>query len=250
MSRKTRRDVLKVGTAAAGTALIPTIGAAHPNSNGSRDGPEIEIIEVTTISESNGETISGIVIEQDDSREWYIGKLSEVEGRVSVTQANQSAYQSMTAEVGTMSHESAKEQFSTMGGGEEVVKRSDIWSGTNGHCDAYGYTHRTARIAVDCHDEIDEIGAGAVIAALGQIIGASSLGGPASALLAGAVSIVVGGAAFLTDVTEFTVGAIEFDKSAWWHTQTFSMSKGGTGYGVSMDDLIPIGVNPGHPGRL
>lgn len=250
MSEKNRRDVLKLGTAAAGTALIPAIGSAHPNSNGSRDGSEIEIIEVSTISESNGENISGIVVEKEDSRKYYIGKLSEEEGRVSVTQANQSTYQSMTTEVATMSHASAKEQFSTMGGGKEVVKRSNTWSYTNGSCDAYDYTHKKARIAVELHDEIDEIGAGAVIAALGQIIGASSLGGPASALLAAAVSIVVGGAAFLTDVTEFTVGAIEFDKSAFGWNQTLSMSKGGTGYGVSMGNLIPVEVNPGHPGRL
>ncbi|MFW6376878.1 MAG: hypothetical protein ACOC0F_02780 [archaeon] len=250
MSEKNRRDVLKLGTAAAGTALIPTVGAAHPNSNGSRDGSEIEIIEVTTISESNGENISGIVIERDDSREYYIGKLSEEKGRVSVTQANQSTYQSMTAEVGTMSHESAKERFSTLDGGKDVVKRWETWTGTNGSCDAYDYTHRKGRIAVELHDEVDEIGASVVVSALSQIISASSLGGPYVALLTAAVSTVVLGAAFLTDVTEFTVGAIEFDKSASGWNQTFSMTKGGTGYGVSMGNLIPVEGNPGHPGRL
>jgi len=105
MSEKTRRNVLKLGTAAAGTALIPTVGAAHPNSNGSRDGSEIEIIEVTTISESNGENISGIVIERDDSREYYIGKLSEEKQQVSINQVSRSTYQSKTTEVGTLSHE-------------------------------------------------------------------------------------------------------------------------------------------------
>ncbi|WP_135664902.1 twin-arginine translocation signal domain-containing protein [Halorhabdus rudnickae] len=264
MSEKTRRDVLKMSAVAAGTGLFSTVGAArkrtgHNRGNGKGKNrhnrgngkSKNRVVETETIVDESGKTIAGVIIDNDGTKEHYIGQVDAEQENVKVKQTSQSQYQSMTSGVGTMSYDTAERQISTMDSeNEDVIKRFEVYKNTNGDCGAYDYTHRRDRIAFELFSELDEVGAGSVAAALSSAIGASSLGGPATVALTGAVTFVLLGGAALTEYTSYTIGAIEFDKGAWGHTQTMSGAKWGTGYGVTMPNLIPAGYTPGHPGRL
>lgn len=247
--RESRRKVVTFGSAAIGTALASSVGAAKSSERVDSPESDTRILDQTIISQSKSKSIGGVIIKKDGKIKHYFAIQNKDEKTASVAEADRSTYQSMTTDLTAMSVEAAEEQVSAMGD-DDVIERYETWGGTNGSCDAYNYTHQRARISVEIMDDLDELGAMTVLGALGQIIGASSLTGPQSALLSAAATAVIGGAAYFTDEDTFTIGAIEFDKGAFGWTQTFSMPKAGTGFGVSMGNLVPVGGNPGHPGRI
>ncbi|WP_181685295.1 hypothetical protein [Halorhabdus salina] len=251
MSQKTRREMLKLGAVATGTGLFSSVGAARKRrSHSPKQERKYRVLELNTIVDKKGKAVVAVTIDNDGTKDRYVGQADTDQGNVQVTQISGPQYQSLTSNTGVRSQDTVEKQVSAMGDNQDVIKRFDIYKNTNGECGAYDYTHRRDRIAFELHDELDELSASAVIGALSTAIGSSSLGGPATAALTAAVTLVIGGAALLTDYTEYTIGAIEFDKSALGHTQTMSGAKGGTGYGVTMPNLIPVGYSLGHPGRL
>jgi len=249
MPRKTRRSVIKLGSTVTGVGAVSSIGAAKSNERSPEYDGNVRVVEYTPIAESDERSASGIVVKDGNDFRYYITEHYDTRSKVSVAEVDRSTYESMTAEVGTMSVGTVEQRVSAMGGSDDIIERFDTWEGTNGSCSAYNYTHRQVRYSAEVVDELDEIAAPALAAALSQAISVSALTGGA-AILAGAIGVgVITGAAVLTGDDTFTAGAIEFDEGFWTWTQTSYTTKVGSGWNVGMGNLIPMSGALGHPGR-
>ncbi|MFC6952629.1 hypothetical protein [Halorubellus litoreus] len=247
MVDKSRRKMLKYGAAATGAALVPTVSSAKGTDADDDAGYNLD--DITVISERDGETYVGVALSKKGKQFTDVVHVGD-SGTVKKAEVSESQYRTLTADVGTTTHADVQSTVGATGDDwEEIIERADAWGGTNGDCGAYDYTHRWGCVTAEFTRDISDLGIQAVSAALIGYVGATLSSGVVIGVLAGVIAAGAWAISWVVDVDTITVGATEFDKSAFGWTQTLNMSKVGTGWHVDWDDLVPQGGSPGHPGR-
>lgn len=248
MVDKSRRKLLKYGTAATATAILPGVAGA----SGPRDDYDIDLHleDLTVISEGKAETFVGVSVSNNRTTHTHVGRVEEKTGQVSIVDVSADQYETLTSDVGTMTTKDVEREISgTAETEKDVIERADAWGGTNGSCAAYDYTHRWGCVTAEFTRDIDDLGIQTVATALAAYAGATVSSGVIAGLLAGAIFATGWAVSWIVSVDTITLGATEFDKTAVGWNQTMYMTKAGAGWHVDWDDLVTVNVAPTHPGR-
>lgn len=245
-------------------AGLPGVAAASSDSDRSAE-KVLDIHKKAIIADSGSKDVHVVDVTNKEKRERkrFVAVVDNRADTASVSEVSKEKFQAMAslADEDRVTANEAVETTATDDGvqvsangvtvqAKDIIERSDVYTDTNGSCNAYDYTHKWVGITAEFPNKVGDIGWGAISTALIALVGSSALSGGLTALISGAIALVGGLAAYVTNTYTLTFGAIEFDKSAFGYTQTLYGAQIGGGYHQSKGELQTVLPAPTHPNRL